>query len=581
MGPTKWSGYIKIWVEVDVEGKIEQQWYSESALFDMLNALTGSAPIGMAILDKDLRFVKINQALATINGRTIEHHLGKKVDEALPNLPSFVLDIMQRVLETGESALNVDITGRRHSNPYIAAYALANYYPLCNDSGELIGLGLTVLDITDRWRIQEGQEIQALTGDILNTSLELDTNLQKLVRAYVPRLADGCYTLISAQETLSPGASAEYPYLLALAHADPVKEQIIYKALNKYPPHPSGGIGLAQVINTGEPVFLPVVTDEMYRKGARDEEHYQVLTSLNISSYLAIPLKTREHAFGALVMTRDKAGYPFEDWHYELAKELGRRISLIIDNIRLYRQAQQAIKIRDDFLSVAAHELKTPITSLRGFAQILLQRFDKDGTVDLPRMVKSLNIINRQADRLSRLVYQLLDISQIEERRLVLDSRPTDLVNLLQDITGSLQSSTPRHTIMLDLQVEPPLIETLDPIRLEQVVFNLLDNAIRFTPDNTEIRVELGTLPGEDDEKIVLTVADQGGGIAPQHRPYIFDRFYQVQDNERQSGLGLGLHVSKQIIEQHNGVIRAEFPESGGSRFIVELPRQKQTAVIS
>jgi signal transduction histidine kinase len=454
---------------------------------------------------------------------------------------------------------------------------VANYYPLHAENGELIGLGLTVLDVTERRRNQEGQEILALTGDILNASLELDANLQKLVRAYVPRLADACYTLISVQETLSPGTN---PFLVALAHTDPVKEQLIYDALDKYPPNPSGGIGLARVINTGQPIFLPNVTDEMYRQGARDEEHYRVLTDLNISSYIAVPLKTREYAFGALVMTRDKAGYPFEDWHYELAKELGRRISLIIDNIRLYRQAQQAIEVRDAFLSVAAHELKTPITSLRGFAQILLQRLDKDGMVDPPRLVKSLNIINRQAERLSRLVYQLLDVSQIEEGRLVLDSRPTDLVSLLQDITSSIQTGTTRHIIVLDLQVEPPLIETLDPIRLEQVVFNLLDNAIRFTPDNTEIRVELVTL-SDDNEKIRLTVADQGGGIALQHRPYIFDRFYQVQDNERQSGLGLGLHVSKQIVEQHNGVIRAEFPESGGSRFVVELPRQKQTQVIS
>jgi signal transduction histidine kinase len=254
--------------------------------------------------------------------------------------------------------------------------------------------------------------------------------------------------------------------------------------------------------------------------------------------------------------------------------------------------AEAALRTRDEFLAVAAHELRTPLAALMGHAQLALRRLRRDERQDQSWTAVALETVSEQAKKLSRLVTQLLDISRLESGKLPLERRPTDLAALVEQIVAGARMWTERHAITL---VAPPALDVLvDPDRLEQVVANLLQNAIRYSPNGEPIEVSLAVLdtgaprrppqPGDGAAGrdpagvgggaagVELAVRDHGLGIPREKRGQLFERFYQAHRAGYRSGLGLGLYVSQQIVAQHGGAIWAEFPPDGGTRFVVRLP---------
>ncbi len=227
-------------------------------------------------------------------------------------------------------------------------------------------------------------------------------------------------------------------------------------------------------------------------------------------------------------------------------------------------EAEAALHARDEFLSAAAHELKTPITSLSGFAQLAIRNLKNGGTPE--QVARALGIIQAKSDTLTRLLTQLLDISQLESGTLMLNRRPTDLVQLVTRVVGEALHNPEKHAIAL---VAPSSLEaTVDPLRLEQVLTNLLDNAVKYSPEGCSIEVVLSQCRQDTAQ---LSVRDQGMGIPPDKRARIFERFYQAH-TRTYSGWGLGLHITRQIVELHGGEIRVDFPDDGGTRFLVSLP---------
>jgi signal transduction histidine kinase len=236
-------------------------------------------------------------------------------------------------------------------------------------------------------------------------------------------------------------------------------------------------------------------------------------------------------------------------------------------------QAEAALRLRDEFFSVAAHELKAPITSLRGFAELLLNQFERPEGPDPERVQRTLRTIDRQSVTLARLVGQLLDVARIGAGRLALECEPTDVAALVQRVVAAAQARTQIHTLHVD--APPGLDARIDPLRIEQVLTNLLDNAVKYSPAGGAIEVVLQQLDGATFE---LSVRDHGLGVEPEKRSRIFERFYQAHEDAFRSGMGLGLYLSRHIVELHGGQIRAEFPDDGGSRFIVRLPFAPSTA---
>jgi signal transduction histidine kinase len=235
---------------------------------------------------------------------------------------------------------------------------------------------------------------------------------------------------------------------------------------------------------------------------------------------------------------------------------------------RLARQAaEDALHLRDEFLSVAAHELRTPLAGLLGHAQLLQRRIDRDGRLEPERLVPAVTAITGQAQKLSRLLGQLLDVARLQSSKLTLEPVPTDLAGLVTQVVDSARTWSHQHPITV--LVPDSLQASVDPLRFEQVLSNLLDNAVKYSPGGGPIEVVLSRSGGASAE---LAVRDRGVGIPPEKRGQIFERFFQAHGNGHLSGLGLGLYVSRQIVERHGGRLRVEFPPDGGTRFVVTVP---------
>jgi signal transduction histidine kinase len=308
---------------------------------------------------------------------------------------------------------------------------------------------------------------------------------------------------------------------------------------------------------------------------ARDATHLELLRKLGLRSAILVPLIARGHTIGVVTLASTRPERHYESADLEMTMELARRAALALDNALLYQEAHKAIQTRDEFLSIAAHELKTPVTSLRGYTQLALRQLRKEAETDPNRAVllRKLEIIEEQSQKLGKLLGRLLDISRLEADKLILERQPTDIVRLVKQVTETLQTATARPSLKLEVFVSPevntPVTADIDPLRIEQVVINLLDNAIKFSPDEGVITVEIRT-PGA--KKIEVAINDQGEGIPAEQRTRLFDRFYQAHSNGHHGGMGLGLYISRQIIELHGGQLEAEFPPEGGTCFVISLP---------
>ncbi|MHB1413955.1 MAG: sensor histidine kinase, partial [Chloroflexota bacterium] len=303
------------------------------------------------------------------------------------------------------------------------------------------------------------------------------------------------------------------------------------------------------------------------------------LIGVYVARWLAAPLHQLARAAGYLAAGDVVAPLPasevaevkylatsFADMRNKVALQTAEREQLLAAEQEARETAERAVKVRDEFISIAAHELKTPVTSLQGFAQLLLRQSEATGTPDPAMVVKAMATIEQQSKRLSKLTEQLLNLSRLEAGRLTISPEETDLAALVADAVEEARHSHPRRSINLD--VKRQVQATADPLRFWQVVTNLLDNAVKFSPADTPVEVTVDA----EDGSATLVVRDHGPGIAPEKRERVFERFYQAHDERHYGGMGIGLYISQEIVYLHGGEIGVEAPADGGSRFVVRLP---------
>ncbi|KPV50667.1 hypothetical protein SE17_25565, partial [Kouleothrix aurantiaca] len=233
-------------------------------------------------------------------------------------------------------------------------------------------------------------------------------------------------------------------------------------------------------------------------------------------------------------------------------------------------ETQQALRLRDEFLSVASHELKTPLTSMLGNAQLLQRRLNRENVNVSPANTKALNVLVSQARRLERMINDLLDITRIAKGRLSIDAQHFDIARLANQVVEEVQPTLYlAHVVVADIRTAPVLIVG-DPLRLEQVLQNLIQNAIKYSPNGGRIEVRVEARSGQAH----ISVSDQGIGIPEAAQPLLFSQFYRASNVRQQqiSGMGIGLYVVKEIISMHNGTVSVESREGQGSTFIINLP---------
>ncbi|WP_434046030.1 MULTISPECIES: sensor histidine kinase [Sorangium] len=281
-------------------------------------------------------------------------------------------------------------------------------------------------------------------------------------------------------------------------------------------------------------------------------------------SVLVLPIRRNEARLGVVYLENKLATRAFTRDRVHVLELLSDQIAIALENARLYREAQRAIRVRDDFLSVASHELRTPVTSLRLGLQSMLRRNDLAPEEHLTR---ALHRMDRQVQRLVRLIDDLLDVSQLHTGRLELHVEPVDLADAVGDVVERLGARIAQSGSTVSVRAEPSIVGSWDRSRLEQVISNLLDNALKFGA-GAPIEIAVARRNG----KAELVVQDHGIGIPAERLPHVFERFERAVSSRHFGGLGLGLHVVKSIVEALGGAARADSRPGEGARITVELP---------
>lgn len=288
------------------------------------------------------------------------------------------------------------------------------------------------------------------------------------------------------------------------------------------------------------------------------------LAEVGSRSVLALPIRRKGARLGVVYLENTLAARAFTRDRVHVLELLSGQIAIALENARLYREAQRAIRVREDFLSVASHELKTPVTSLRLGLQSLLRRTD---VAPEEHLTRALHRMDRQVQRLVRLIDDLLDVSQLHTGRIELHVEPVDLAEAVEDVVERLGARIAQSGSTVSVLAEPLVVGSWDRSRLEQVISNLLDNALKFGA-GAPIEVSVA----RRDATAELVVQDHGIGIPAERLPYVFERFERAVSSRHFGGLGLGLHVVKSIVEALGGAVRADSRPGEGTRITVELP---------
>jgi signal transduction histidine kinase len=309
---------------------------------------------------------------------------------------------------------------------------------------------------------------------------------------------------------------------------------------------------------------------------ARDAEHLRMLRELDSRAVMIVPLAARGRMLGALSLISTQPGRSYGDVDLAIAEELARRCALAVDNARLHQEARSALQARDRFVSIASHELRTPIARVKGYAEMLLAAHG-DGDLTDETLQRSLRRIDHASDRLAALVRDLLDVSRISVGSLPLRLQPLQVTELAREIVGRYQEQHEQGGRVLLEIVGAPGQVLADSDRLEQVLTNLLDNAVKYSPEGPEVRVRVQAKA----RGVLIEVQDQGIGLPPLAADGIFEPFSRASNAEKRqiAGMGLGLHICRNIVEQHRGRIWARSPGEGrGTAISVWLPQPAANA---
>ncbi|HZU83272.1 MAG TPA: ATP-binding protein, partial [Polyangiaceae bacterium] len=544
---------------VGVMQDISERVATESALRDsesQLRMVLDQLPAVVFTTDRNLRFTfGVGAELAAL-GLTAQAVLGGiSVQEYLhiddPEHPTLVA--YRSALSGAAVSFETEWLGRAYQT---------HIEPFRDARGCIIGTLAVSWNVTDRKRAEDALRLLAETSAALSESLDYGETLAKVARTMVPRIADWCIVGVIDGDTLG---------IVASAHVDADKEALF----RELAPASLDTLGdIERVVRTGRPLLIREVTDEMLAPGGvplppgeRGARVAGVLRDLGLRSMMAIPLFARGQTLGAIVLARAGGDRRYGHADLMLAEDLGRRCAIAIDNARLYRAAQSAIEQRDDFLSVASHELRTPLTSMLLRLE-LLERTAGATNAQYESFRVGLSAVARQAKRLSDLVDGLLDVSRMRMGRLKLERQRFDLAALVRDVASRLEADAARAGCSLLVAAAAPVLGSWDPLRIEQIVTNLLSNAVKYAGSAPiEVAVE------SDARMARLVVRDRGVGIAPEDQRRIFERFERgASPRGARGGLGLGLYITRQIVEAHGGSIRVASRPGEGTTFVVELP---------
>lgn len=406
-------------------------------------------------------------------------------------------------------------------------------------------------------------EFLAEAGQLLTSSLDYRSTLSRLTGLVVPHMADWCAIHLDGTGVQD----------MPIAHVDPAKVAILREIYARYPLSDDSTEGYKAVARTGEPQLVAHIEPTFFQSVARNSEHLSLLQHLNSGSWIVVPLRVQNTVFGALTLAYSDSGRTYAEADLRLAGELARRASVAIDNARLYALSQDerskveaATRAKDEFVAMVSHELRTPLNAILGWARLM-----RAGSLPEAKWEHAIEVIERNANAQSHLVTDLLDISRVITGKLRINPAQVDLANVVEMAVESVRPAAEAKRITLEVDSPSGALVRGDGDRLQQVVWNLLANAVKFTPKQGTVGVRIRKIESD----IEITVEDTGQGIPPSFLPHVFESFRQLDSSASRpyGGLGIGLSIAKHLVELHGGSITARSEGAGrGACFMVRLP---------
>jgi PAS domain S-box-containing protein len=531
--------------------------------------LSDAAAEGIVIHENGI-ILDANASLARMFGYSVNELLGQNVIDTLSTPES--RDAVLAHVRAGSTA-RLEVTGRRKDGTQIDVEIAGRPTTY---RGRQVRVA-TVSDITDRKRAEavarrlaeeearlaaaeEAQRRSAFLADasrILGTSFDYQTTLSMLSRLAVPTFADYCIVDIGDERT---GAE----HRIAATHMDPAKEPLLQEVVRFWRDDPlEREYPLARAC-AGQSILIADVTEEILQRWIVNEEHARLVAQIQPRSVVAVPVRIAERVLGVLGLYWSESDRHYGADDLALVQELARRASLAVENARLFHEAQQATRARDEMLGVVAHDLRNPLNTIVMGASTLVELVP-----DTPPLLRRhAQIVQRAADRMNKLIQDLLDVRRIETGHLVVEPRTAAVSALVDEAVEMLRPLATAASIDLTSSVPSSLPRIVaDSGRILQVFSNLIGNAIKFTPPKGTVTVSAV----QDGDEVRFAIADTGRGIAPDQLPHVFGRFWQGNPADRR-GIGLGLAIAKGIVEAHQGRIWVESQPGEGSRFYFTLP---------
>ncbi len=504
-----------------------------------------------AIVSKDLNGIILswNAAAERMFGYTAAEAVGQSIRMIIPEARQSEEDFVLGQIRAGESVRHYETIRQRKDGSQLPISLTVS--PIYDDRGVVIGASKIARDITERARllaaVQEQGVIARQLGEIgvmVSASLDQGTIVQKVtdVATAVTRAEFGAffYNVVDPQ-------SGEVYRLYTVSGAP--REAFVF----------------APTIHGEGVLRLDDATQD-----PRYDKHpplFGMPTGLPVHSYLAVPVKAPTgEVVGGLFFGHSGIGV-FTEQHEQLATGVAAWASIALENARLYREAREADRLKDEFLAVLSHELRTPLNAMVGYSRLL-----RGGILTGEKAERGLETLERNASSLTQIVEEVLDISRIVSGKIRLDVRPVELPLVVHNAIATVQPAAEAKGVRIQAIIDsrvPPV--SGDPDRLQQVIWNLLTNAVKFTPKQGRVQVRVEQV----NSQIEIAVSDSGVGIRPEFLPHVFERFRQADTGltRQTSGLGLGLSIVRHIVEMHGGAVDAASEGEGkGATFRVRLP---------
>jgi len=539
----------------------------------LFRALIENSSDAIALVSHEGLFTYVSPSVQKILGFTPGELLGHNTLELFPpdHLPA-ALEQFDTVAKTPALTVTVEhtcihkdgslrwlestITNHLH-DPHIQAF-VANFR-----------------DISERKEAEERQHILDQVSNLVVSSLDQQITLTEIAQLLVPSLADYCrIAILDEQHEIQE---------IAVNHTDPDKVALVQALYDQYKDQAEPVYGVQKLLRTGKPELISNVSQDVLAHIQVHPDMLDILRELALKSYMGVPLIARDRIIGAITFSSVRPSREYTKADLYFAQELARRIASALDNVHLYRQAQAEIRERknaeealresearkDEFISMASHELKTPLTSLKGFTNLLQRRLTKQGD---KQAMHFLARMEEQLDKLTKLVSDLLDVTKMQAGKLEFREERFFLNELVRETLENLQGTTETHHLQLEEVTDVQVLGDKD--RLGQVLINLLTNAIKYSPEADTVIVRVSA----DEHNAIVSVQDFGIGIAETHQEKIFERFYQVNDDTEKTfpGLGIGLYISSQIVRGHHGRLWVESAKGAGATFYVSLPLARE-----